>query len=130
MQVSCTKIINHNDPYKPLHNWEKNSPICLTNFVCSEYLNTSMHVHNLNFPVSPVMFNSFITLFITSQKTVSMTLTAFFGANSTLRKKFYWIYSISAKSMYIIDSNKYVIELIASQVRIHRRPTVGPTLLK
>ena len=28
-------------------------------------------------------------------------------------KKLYWIYSISAKSMYIIDSNQYVIELVA-----------------
>ena len=26
---------------------------------------------------------------------------------SSLRKKCFWIYSISSKSMYIIDSNKY-----------------------
>ena len=31
----------------------------------------------------------------------------------TLRKKCYWIYSISAESMYIIDSNQYVIDLVA-----------------
>ena len=30
-----------------------------------------------------------------------------------LRKKCSWIYSIAAKSMYIIDSNQYVIELVA-----------------
>ena len=29
-----------------------------------------------------------------------------------LRKKCYWTYSISAKSMYIIDSNQYAMELV------------------
>ena len=33
--------------------------------------------------------------------------------NTTLRKKCYWIYSISAKNMYIIASNQYVMELVA-----------------
>ena len=31
----------------------------------------------------------------------------------TLRKKCYWIYNISAKSMHIIDSKQYVTELAA-----------------
>ena len=44
----------------------------------------------------------------------------FFGTKYTfkdvyaLRKKCYWIYSISTKSMYVIDLNQFVIKLVAN----------------